>query len=1001
MRHKNWLVIILFLFIVLRQNVHAQSNTTISVNILKTKTFSPPAKVVNIPFFIKNNSSNTLVVIPVINMPKNWELVTQLKQSNLKPKQQIFQILSVKVPAGSQVGDYKIEILINDYGQNTTLAKGEVLVNVQEVEKITLQIIEAKESIMAGEEYRAGFIVSNEGNTEKNVFIETQKCDVDGDVNIKLSPGESKSFEVAEQISKEITNTRRDYISVAVLEGGVVKDRIFKTLMIFPVKSSARDLYFRYPIKASVSYMGASQNGIYESARQYELSGNGSLDPEGKHHLEFVARGPNNSDLSYLGSYDQYYVNYANNTFDVTLGEKAYQFTPLTESSRYGAGIENRISLKNGLSTGFLYVKPRFYKEIDYEMAFYAGYDKPGETKIEGYFIQKKKNTEEDLTYLMSLNTLFKPFKKTTLGMEISRGFNGDVSGNAFRTNFNTQFSIFSVQGEYYRIGENYPGYYNNSKFYSGSVSAQVTKKLNMGIYARQDFTNAELDTFFVTAPYTRSLQYYLNYNIASNTSIRIYWNESERKDRLAEGKFHYNSRLLNTQFQQKINRFNYTLTGSYGKTANYLLSELSSEQNTYRFSTTLGFRFSTKFSVRTFLNYSNLNSYISGEQQNVVAGLAVNSQIRKKVNASLYLQNAYDIDDYYRNRNLLQFNLNYKVSKNHTFAFQSYYTLFRNQTEDPELYLAANYTYTFGAPLKQVIKAGDLEGRLIDPSGEPKAGIQLQLLGKTTITDKNGQFGFYSVAPGVHLLGIDRTKFELDEMPDMPSPITVEILEDQKTELNIVITRGAKVTGRIRLTGSMENPKLENIVVELRNEFKYYRVLTDGSGAFSFPLVLPQHWTLKVYENSLPNNQVLSQNIFEFDLEPGENKFYEIEMKEKKRRIIFKSQNFSLSNSGTSGLSSLKTKETAKPVSNSKKEEQFYTVQVGAFTEKLSADSQFFNNRGFDFEKQIDNLYKYYLGRFKKLSDAQRFRNELKKEFRSAFVVQIKNGKVLQVKTH
>ena len=64
----------------------------------------------------------------------------------------------------------------------------------------------------------------------------------------------------------------------------------------------------------------------------------------------------------------------------------------------------------------------------------------------------------------MSLNTLFKPFKKTTLGIEISRGFNGDVAGNAYRTNLNTQFSIFSAQGEYYNVGKNYPGYFSNSK---------------------------------------------------------------------------------------------------------------------------------------------------------------------------------------------------------------------------------------------------------------------------------------------------------------------------------------------------------------------------------------------------------------------------------------------------------------------------------------------------------------------------------------------------------
>ncbi|WP_297088642.1 hypothetical protein [uncultured Draconibacterium sp.] len=999
---NRWLVILLFLLVVLRANTHAQTNVSYSINILKKEIATPPGKVVNIPFFIVNNSSADSEILPNIILPEGWELVTSLGQVHVKAKEQNFQILSVKVPAASVVGDYNIEIVVGAASQ------GKAVVRVQEVEKISLQLIEAKEHVMAGEEYRAGFIVVNDGNTEKTVFIETQKCNVDGEVTIKLQPGEKKRFEVVELISKEITNTRRDYISVVLLEGGVVKDRIFKTIMIFPVKGAAEDLFFRFPVNASVSYMGVSQYGVYQSAYQYEISGSGSLDPAGKHQLEFVARGPDNIDLSYLGTYDQYYLNYSNQNIDVTVGEKTYQFTPLTESSRYGFGVENKINLKNGLLAGFTYVRPRFYEDINYELAISAGYAKPGISRVEGFFIQKKDNTLKDMVCLMSLNTMLKPFKKTTFEMELSRGFTGDIAGNAFRGNINSQFSVFSVRGEYYNVGKDYPGYFSNSKFYSGAVSVRLTKKLNAGVFARQDFTNAQLDTFFVTAPYTRSLQYSLNYNLAPNTSLRIYWNESERKDRLSQEKFHYNSRLINTQFQQKINRFNYSLTGAYGKTSNYLLSELSSKQNTYRFSTAFGFQFNTKFSVRAFGSYSNLNSIVSEDQQNLIAGIAMNGKFANKLNASLYLQNAYDIDDYYRNRNLLQFNLSYKVTRNHQLAFQTYYTLFRNETENPELYLSANYTYTFGVPLKQVTKAGDLTGHLVNLTGDPMPGIQLQLLNKTAITDKNGRFAFYAVAPGVHVLGIDRAKLELDEMPDMPDIIRVEILEDQETELDIVITRGVKIRGKIQLIDtqnnnlpSKQNPKLGNIIVELRNDFKYYRVLTDENGVFSFPLVVPHFCTLKVYENSLPENYVLLKNNLEINLSPGEQKEFLVELKKKERKIIFKSQGFSLSGSGATGFSTIKPKEKEVTAPKSNPTEEIYTVQVGAFSKQLSPDSPFFKGRGFDFEKQIDNFYKYFMGRFKNLDEAKRFKKELETEFRSAYVVVIKGGKVLQIDDH
>ncbi len=35
-------------------------------------------------------------------------------------------------------------------------------------------------------------------------------------------------------------------------------------------------------------------------------------------------------------------------------------------------------------------------------------------------------------------------------------------------------------------------------------------------------------------------------------------------------------------------------------------------------------------------------------------------SQLTKNLKANFHVQNAYDIDDYYRNRNLMQFNIEY-----------------------------------------------------------------------------------------------------------------------------------------------------------------------------------------------------------------------------------------------------------------------------------------------------------------------------------------------------
>ncbi len=160
---------------------------------------------------------------------------------------------------------------------------------------------------------------------------------------------------------------------------------------------------------------------------------------------------------------------------------------------------------------------------------------------------------------------------------------------------------------------------------------------------------------------------------------------------------------------------------------------------------------------------------------------------------------------------------------------------------------------------MKQVIKAGDIKGQITYDNGEPAEGIVLSVQNKTAITDKNGEFLISTVQPGRHLLFVDRSKFEINQVTDIPSPIEVDVFEDQETVVNFKITTGAKLTGKISITKSgdelLKNSDVTagGIIVELKNDFNQFRITTDNQGNFSFPLVRPGNYTFKIYENSIP----------------------------------------------------------------------------------------------------------------------------------------------------
>jgi hypothetical protein len=73
----------------------------------------------------------------------------------------------------------------------------------------------------------------------------------------------------------------------------------------------------------------------------------------------------------------------------------------------------------------------------------------------------------------------------------------------------------------------------------------------------------------------------------------------------------------------------------------------------------------------------------------------------------------------------------------------------------------------------------------------------------------------------------------------------------------------------------------------------------------------------------------------------------------------------------------------------------KFYSIQIAAFKVEKTSDDYFFREQPFDFEKQIDNLYKYFIGRFETMEKAKKELEKIKLKYKDAFIVLFKNGEV------
>ncbi|HYQ57416.1 MAG TPA: carboxypeptidase-like regulatory domain-containing protein, partial [Draconibacterium sp.] len=308
---------------------------------------------------------------------------------------------------------------------------------------------------------------------------------------------------------------------------------------------------------------------------------------------------------------------------------------------------------------------------------------------------------------------------------------------------------------------------------------------------------------------------------------------------------------------------------------------------------------------------------------------------------------------------------------------------------------------YKFGVPIKQVIKAGAISGKVVNAEGDPVEGVWVRLLNQTTVTDKNGDYSFDLVRPGTHLVSFDESNFQLDELTNIPNPVEVNVFEDQLSTIDVRILKGAVLKGQIVLeeaklkAAADEDATPANIIIEAKSALDEYRITTEKDGSFAFPLLKPGEFTFKIYSNSIPGAYKINQSEYKFALTEGETKEIEIVLPTKKNNIIFKPAGNTTLKSGL-GLKLKSTTKKEEPEVSA--DETFYSIQVGAFSRKIPYGDPFFQDEQFYFEKQIDNLHKYYIGRYPDEETAKKEVERLKLKFNNLFIVVFDKGQVFNL---
>lgn len=756
--------------------------------------------------------------------------------------------------------------------------------------KLSLTSLNSPELIKAGETIRASFLLKNNGNITENLILESKNAVVENDASIILAPNESKVINIYKITNAELGQNEFQNLNLSVYSPGNTKENqtAYISVKVISIKPVENDIYHRLPVSASLSFIGMKNMGIYDDGFQGEVYGKGSLDKENKNQIEFHAVSANPVEFNSFTQYEEYFVNYKRNNFFVHLGDKMYSASYLTEFARYGHGAEIRYDLKR-FSLGGFYNHPRFFRDIKDEFNIYSTFKIRKESEITaGYLYKIPRKGEINFgnirlyseTHLPYTAGKFKISKNITLSGEAAYSKNEQIRGTAYLAQAQATFERLNGNVMYMRASPEFAGYFTNTSTFNGNLQYTVSKRINVFANYVKDARNFQRDTLFLAAPYRSFLQYGFQYKYLQNGMVTFYNGFQKYQDRLEPKQFDYYERYFKVSVDQQIGIFQVNLQGQFGKTNNYL-SGLNGNSSFY--TANIAFeKFKTSFNV--YASYAITSRYQMQNEKQIYYGARIFSRFSDKNSLSLFYQNNYMPEEYFRDRNLFEVLFHQQLFPGSELDLSGRYSLQRGELGTKDFIFSLRYTLRLNVPVQKTAEYTSLSGNISNLGVKKTEGIKLMLGSNLSVTDRDGNYLFKNIVPGDYFLEIDRSTTEIDDIPDISLPASLHLVNKENI-FNFGLTTASTIKGIILLSEDEEKnqysfvhfqpktgkKKNQSIIIEVSDGKQTYRKIVFIGETFDFTYLRPGEWKVKLYRNGLDKRYKIAADSFEFNLKPSQ----------------------------------------------------------------------------------------------------------------------------------
>ena len=915
-------------------------------NSLSIRVLNPPNKVKPgeyFTLFLDVKSANYLenTVDVLITLPKDWRILMSKKPSVFKGQQSVKFIYTIAASGLAPKGVYNLEISVVGEGYKTeNKTQGIEVERVQHLEILTLNV---PEYIKEGDTLTTEFVVQNSGNTTERIILKTfhgkiklpkadtlignskkltslkhkrkagvKNNEIENKVDsVTVKPNESLRVKVVQIIP---ISTRDSWITSSDLQV-IMKDLthpISKTVSIsvYSNKTKESDPYLRFPIEIGVWYSNFMIGNKYVPSYQYDIRGKGNIDFAKKHYFNFIVHGPNQFNVPYTSSYDQYSVEYIyKKRTTITVGDYTVRVNSLTELGRFGRGARFDQSFKK-IDFSLFYVNPRFYPS---QRDTYGGIFtvKPSAKFTFSFHLLSKTLVDNNLQvfnarfYGVSTAIHLKNF---SLDNEVSNSFSREKTDFGIFNRLTWRIGRFQINNDLIYTGKNFYGFYKDSYLLINSINYNLSKKMSVNLVSNITRLNPSHDfTIFTSSPYSQNDMLSLNYQANKVNRIFMSYETRKREDKSSVKRFHFTEKFGKITYNVNTPKFTFGYDGRFGTSQNLLVKTDSSVnqrliQNTIQPLMEIGpwlwvggyfdYQRTSKFSD----DNATRNFYYYGGSLRVV--------LSKIFNASVMFRNNYAPDEFTETKSFLDINANLHLG-NHDLTFTGGGAFVPNaqMSNQNSQFFALKYSFKFNAPIARNKKLSSIKGQVVGLSeGINLKGIVVQLGGRRFVTDAKGFFQFNDLVPSKYFINLVSSSIESGVTTSVQTPLEIIVKPDTTYKIAIPLTKTGTIMGRIifqksESIGAVDITKQKPVVlIKLYNEKENLLTQVNGKDEFSFKEVKLGKWKVLAWvPGQLDQFSILNSDQY-IDLTANVGKEILITVTPKERKIHFSNKTHQLS---------------------------------------------------------------------------------------------------------